>query len=184
MAVRFILVSAAIYAVCLSLAAALIHFLPPRPDPGKVVFPAAFWFTTVLLAVGSGSLQYGASCVRRERQKSFRQSLVIALVAGTLFVGFQIYGLECLISNQVADEVQTSANAFIVVIGALHAIHFSLALLFLVWVTLSALADRYDHEYSWGVSLCAWFWHALGIVWLLILVIFAIACVPGLFAVR
>jgi cytochrome c oxidase subunit 3 len=184
MAVRFILVSAGVYALCLSLAAALIHLIPPHLDPERVVFPPAFWFTTVLLAVGSGSLQYGVACVRRERQTPFRRSLVIALVAGTLFVGIQTYGLQCLIRNQVPDEVQTGANAFLVMLGVLHAMHFSLALLFLVWVTLSALADRYDHEYSWGVSLCAWFWHGLGIVWLLILVIFAIACVPGLFAVR
>ncbi|MGE5195284.1 MAG: cytochrome c oxidase subunit 3 [Deltaproteobacteria bacterium] len=184
MAVRFILVSAGVYAACLSLAAALIHFLPPRVEPGRVVFPPAFWLTTVLLAVGSGCLQYGVSCVRIERQKPFRRSLVIALVSGTLFVGIQIYGLQCLIRNQRPDEVQTGANAFIVMLGGLHAMHFSLALLFLVWVTLSALADRYDHEYSWGVTVCAWFWHGLGMVWLCILVIFAIACVPGLFAVR
>jgi heme/copper-type cytochrome/quinol oxidase subunit 3 len=184
MAVQFILVSAVVYATCLSLAAALIHLLPTHVDPGRVVFPPAFWVTTALLAFGSGSLQYGVSCVRHERQKPFRRSLIAALVAGTLFVGIQMYGLWCMIANQLPDDVQTGANAFIVVIGALHAIHFSLALLFLVWVTLSALADRYDHEYSWGVTLCAWFWHGLGIVWLGILAILAIACVPGLFAVR
>ena len=79
----------------------------------------------------------------------------MALVSGILFVGVQIYGLQCLIRNQVAEDVQTGANAFIVIIAALHWMHFSLALLFLVWVTLNALADRYDHEYSWGVTLCA-----------------------------
>src|SRR5262245_21064545 len=184
MAVRFILVAAVVYATSLILGAALIHLLPPHVAPGRVVFPTAFWVTTALLATGSGSLQYGVSCVRRERQKPFRRSLIVALVAGTLFVGIQMYGLWCMIGNQLPDDVQTGANAFIVVVGALHVIHFSLALLFLVWVTLSALADRYDHEYSWGVTLCAWFWHGLGIVWLGILAILAIACVPGLFAVR
>ena len=108
----------------------------------------------------------------------------MAVTAGTLFVGVQIYGLQSLLRNQDPNEVQTGANAFITTLGFLHAMHFSLALLFLVWVTINALADRYDHEYSWGVTLCAWFWHGLGIVWLCILVIFAIACVPGLFAVR
>jgi len=183
LAVRFILVSAAVYAACLSLAAGLIHFLPPRVAPGQVVFPPPFWLTTILLAVGSGALQRGAWCVRQERQKPFRRSLVVALISGILFVGAQTYGLQSLIVNQVADDVQTGANAFIVIIGALHAMHFSLALLFLVWVTLNALADRYDHEYSWGVTLCAWFWHGLGIVWACILVVLAIACVPDSFAV-
>jgi cytochrome c oxidase subunit III len=184
LAIRFILISAGVYVACFAVALALIRFFPPpHVVPGQVAFPAAFWFTTVLLAVGSGSLQHGVSCVRLEQQKPFRRSLVIALVSGVLFVGVQTYGLQCLIRNQVADDVQTGANAFIFIMGALHAMHFSLALLFLVWVTLNALADRYDHEYSWGVTLCAWFWHGLGIVWLCILAVIAIACVPGSFSV-
>jgi cytochrome c oxidase subunit 3 len=184
LAVRFILVSAGVYVAALSLALALIHYFPSAIAPGRVVFVPAFWLTSALLAVGSGFLQHGANCVRRERQRPFRRSLVVALVSGVLFVGVQLYALECLIRNQVAEEAQTGANAFIVMLGAVHAMHFSLALLFLIWVTLSSFADRYDHEYSWGVTLCAWFWHGLGIVWLCILVVIAIACVPGLFAVK
>lgn len=176
---RFILVSAAVYASALGLGLSLIRCLPPAPVPGRLVFPSAFWVTTLLLALGSGLLQNGAWNVRHERQKPFRRNLFAALVAGTLFVGLQIYGLRGLAANQVPDEAQTSANAFITIFAALHAMHFSLALLFLVWVTLNALADRYDHEYSWGVTLCAWFWHALGIVWLCILAVFVIACLPG-----
>jgi cytochrome c oxidase subunit 3 len=183
LAVRFILVSAGVYTVALSLAAALIHLVPSQVAAGRVVFPPAFWLTSVLLALGSILLQHASHCVRIERQKPFRRSLVIAIVIGTLFVGFQTFGLVSLFRNQVAEDVQTGANAFIGVIGALHAMHFSLALLFLVWVTLNALADRYDHEYYWGVTLCAWFWHGLGIVWVCILVVLAIACVPDGFAV-
>jgi cytochrome c oxidase subunit 3 len=161
----------------------LIWSVPSPIAAGRVVFPGAFWFTTLILALGSGLLQHASHCVRIERQRPFRRCLLMAVAAGTLFVGLQIYGLACLIRNQVAEDVQTGANAFIVIIGALHAMHFSLALLFLVWVTLNALADRYDHEYSWGVTLCAWFWHGLGIVWVLILVVLAIACVPDSIAV-
>jgi len=183
-AVRFILVSAGVYAAVIGLAASLIYFFPTPVAAGRVVFPAAFWFTTLLLALGSGFLQHAAHCVRIERQKPFRRSLLLAVLTGILFVGAQFYGLLSLYRNQNPDDVQTGANAFIATLGFLHAMHFSLALLFLVWVTLNALADRYDHEYSWGVTLCAWFWHGLGIVWVCILVVFAIACVPGLFAVR
>jgi heme/copper-type cytochrome/quinol oxidase subunit 3 len=179
LAVRFILVSAGVYAVSLALALALIQYVPPQLVPGGVVFPPAFWITTVLLALGSGLLQHASRSVRLERQKPFRRSLIAALVVGSLFVGLQTYGLQCLAKNQVPDEAQTGANAFITMLASLHAMHFSLALLFLVWVTLNALADRYDHEYSWAVTLCAWFWHALGIVWLCILAVFAIACVTG-----
>ena len=175
LALRFIFVSVAVYTAAGGLALALIRCVPSAVVPGQVVFPPVFWFTSVLLALNSGFLQQAVHCVRRERQKPFRRSLICALVAGTLFVGVQSYGLKCLMENQVADETQTGANAFITIMATLHAMHLSLALLFLIWVTLNALADRYDHEYYWGVRVCAWFWHGLGIVWICILMVFAIA---------
>jgi len=184
LAVRFIVVSAGIYFAVLAVAASLIYVFPPRTVLGQVVFPPVFWLTTALLALGSGSLQRAVWFVRLERQKPFRRSLVTALVSGGLFVAIQIYGLYSLFQNQEPDDVSTGANAFIAIMGALHAMHFSLALLFLVWVTMNALADRYDHEYYFGVTLCAWFWHGLGIAWMCVMVVLAIACVPNLFAVR
>jgi heme/copper-type cytochrome/quinol oxidase subunit 3 len=175
LALRFILVSAGVYVTAGGLALALIQFLPAQVTPGKIVFPRALGLTTLLLALGSGGLHRAVTCVRRERQIPFRRSLLFALVTGTLFVGIQSYGLSCLFQNQLADDVQTGSNAFVAIMVALHAMHFGLALMFLVWVTLGALADRYDHEYFWGVSLCAWFWHALGIVWVCILIVFVIS---------
>ena len=175
LALRFIFVSVAVYSAAGGLALVLIHCVPSAAAPGRVVFPPVFWFTSVLLALNSGCMQHALHCVRRERQRPFRRSLIYALVAGTLFVGVQSYGLKSLVRNQVAEEAQTGANLFITIMVALHAMHLSLALLFLIWVTLNALADRYDHEYSWGVSLCAWFWHGLAIVWICILMVFVIA---------
>ncbi|HEY2253850.1 MAG TPA: hypothetical protein VGH74_22400 [Planctomycetaceae bacterium] len=175
LALRFIFVSVAIYAVAGVLFALLMHGLPATVAPGQVVFQKVCWFTSLLLALNSGLMQQAVHCVRRERQRPFRRSLIGALVAGTLFVALQSYGLRCLMENHVADETQTGSNAFIAIMVALHAMHLSLALLFLIWVTLSALGDRYDHEYFWGVRVCAWFWHGLGIVWLCILMLFVIA---------
>jgi heme/copper-type cytochrome/quinol oxidase subunit 3 len=57
----------------------------------------------------------------------------------------------------------------------LHGMHFVVALLFLCHITVQAMADRYDHEYYWGVTVCAWFWHALGVAWVAILFVMLIA---------
>jgi cytochrome c oxidase subunit 3 len=175
LALRFIGTLIVLYTAAGLLAALLSRFVPFRAEPGGIIFPEVFWGTTVLLALGSYWLQRSQSFVQLEKQKPFRQCLVLALTSGTLFVGVQSYGLTCMIRNQVPDTVQTGANAFLTMLAAVHAMHFVLAQMFLAWVTLSALADRYDHEYSWGVTICSWFWHGLGIVWLLILGIFLIA---------
>lgn len=174
LAVRFILSAAGVYATAAALAYLLIALIPPVPRVAEVTMPPVFWLTTLLLAAGSACLARARLYVSLEKQRPFRRSLLGALVAGVLFVGIQCYGLSCLIRNQIPGEVQTGANAFVTMIAALHAMHFTLALLLLVWVTINALADRYDHEYHFGVTLCAWFWHGLGVVWILILFVFLI----------
>jgi cytochrome c oxidase subunit 3 len=175
LAVHFILAAAGVYVVAGAFAGLLIHFLPGERAASETAFPRAFWVTTALLLAGSAALQRGIGFVRREKQPAFRRSLLAALVLGTLFVGVQSYGLACMVRNQVAEEVQTGVNAFLTIFCTLHAMHFTLALLFLIWVTLNAFHDRYDHEYSWGVAFCAWFWHGLGIAWCVILMAFLIA---------
>ncbi len=66
------------------------------------------------------------------------------------------------------------ATALVIGAAAMHALHVVVALLILTWVTLRGLNDRYDHEYSFGVLGCSWFWHGLGVMWIFILGAFII----------
>lgn len=175
LAIRFIATAAVVYFITLAWACLLIWRLPVAQTSAEALFPPVFWLTTLLLIAGSACLGQASRDVRREKQRSFRLWLLAAMALGMLFVGTQAYGLRCLALHQRPDETQTGANAFGTVLSTLHAMHFALALLFLVWITINAFADRYDHEYSWGVTLCAWFWHVLGVVWGMILVVFLVA---------
>jgi len=98
-----------------------------------------------------------------------------ALVAGVLFVALQATALNWLLRRQMPEDASTGAAPFVAVLACLHAMHFVVALMFLAFVFASAQIDRYDHEYYWGVTVCAWFWHVLGIVWLAVLGVMAIA---------
>ena len=73
------------------------------------------------------------------------------------------------------QQTQTNAHGFVFMFAALHAMHFLVAQSVLLWVTLAAFCDRYDHEYYFGVTFAAWFWHVLGIAWLAILCVFSVA---------
>ena len=168
-------VAAAIFAS--AIAQILIRALGPPPVSDKLMLPMAFHVSTVVLIIGSWQLRRATRFVSIEKQKPFRQSLKLALVLGTLFVGIQSYGIWCLLQAYPTNtqSTQTNAHGFIFVFVALHALHFTVAMMFLVFVTVNGTYDRYDHEYYWGVTVCEWFWHALGIVWLAILSVFAIA---------
>ncbi len=138
-----------------------------------VLIPA-FLLSTVLLACGSWQLERACAFVRVENQEPFRWALLRAVLIGMGFVIAQMFALWCLLSQaNHAHEfgLRTGAFAFVV----MHGVHFFVALLFVVFVLLRALADRYDHEYSWGVVFCAWFWHALGFAWVVIAGAFVLA---------
>lgn len=149
--------------------------MPGLPIPAANQFSTAFLFSTILLFTGSFCLFRAIASVRRERQRQFRRWLKRALFVGTLFVGVQTFALSRLIRQQPPDEVETGAAALAAVFATLHAMHFVVALLFLCYITVQALADRYDHEYYWGVTICAWFWHALGVAWTAILFTMVVA---------
>jgi len=172
-ALRFFLVSIIVLIGAGGLSLTLHSFIPVRFEENPNKYPRSFIGSTLLLIVGSVCLSRATEYVKRERQKLFRRHLVLAMISGMLFVGLQSFALRRFISQQPTEDVQTGAGAFVAVMASLHAMHFVVALLFLVFITVNSFADRYDHEYYWGVTVCSWFWHALGIVWCAIIGVIA-----------
>jgi cytochrome c oxidase subunit III len=172
-ALRFFGLSLGLLLTAGGIAYGLARFVAPPRAPGQFIIPAAFAFSTTFLILCSIAQQRGLNAVRREHQQQFHKALLWALVFGTAFVGVQVFGLWCIIQNlrpdQNAGEAQLGATALVMGAAAVHAMHVIVALLFLSYFTLRGLGDRYDHEYSFGVAFCAWFWHALGILWIFIL---------------
>ncbi len=185
---RFFVLSSGLLAATVLIAMAGIPWLGHAPSD-RSVMPIAFWISTAFLFAGSVTLQRAAWLVRVQQLKSFRRWLVISLTAGTMFVGVQICGLWRLVQNQtrpgqsLPDSAETGANALVAMFAGLHGVHFVIALLFVAWITVNAFANRYDHEYSSGVTFCAWFWHTLGIVWMMILALFAAGALTGFEAI-
>ncbi|MBI5757203.1 MAG: cytochrome c oxidase subunit 3 [Planctomycetales bacterium] len=178
-ALRFLLLACGLIGAGGLLAWLLLCVWPPQrlPRDGKpVTFPIAFHFSTAWLIAVSVALHGAWTSVRIEKQPRFRRCLRLAIVFTTLFIGVQTFGLAQFVASLPRDSYHSSTGpgAFVFVFAVLHALHVGVASLFLAWVTVSAFADRYDHEYCWGVTFCAFFWHALGVVWLAILATFAI----------
>lgn len=139
-------------------------------------FPPAFVLSSLLLFAGSLTLHRAVSWVRIEKQHLFRRWLLISLGLGAAFMGVQTYGLWAMLpAERSAEEASLGITPFVLMLAALHVMHFVVATLFVVLITVRSFRDRYDHEYYWGVRYCAWFWHFLGIVWCGILAVMMIA---------
>ena len=175
MARRFFLATILQAGVCAGLALLLAAvFGAPAPAP-SVRLPAAFKLATVCLALGSWFLHTSRDYVRQEKQAEFRRALAQALGFAVLFVGVQSFGLWGFMKATTDyQNTQVNTHGFVFMFATLHAMHFLIAQSVLLWVTLAAYCDRYDHEYYFGVTVATWFWHALGIAWLAILFVFSI----------
>ena len=171
LAIRFFLA-----AVVFGLASGVICWgLARRFGKSCGVASPAFAVSTALLWSGSFALSRALEFVRREKQAAFRRSLKTALVLGVLFTGVQAYALWSILpttaEQRTPESAELGAVAYVMMFGSVHALHFALAVLFVLLITLRAAEDRYDHEYHWGVTLCTWFWHGLGVVWMAILLV-------------
>mgnify|MGYP006359933385 CR=1 FL=1 len=85
--------------------------------------PPAFAVSTLLLIAGSLAMSKAVAAVRREKQRDFRHQLLVALAAGTLFMGVQAYGLWSLLpAERTAGDASTGATPFVLMLAALHAL--------------------------------------------------------------
>ncbi len=175
-ALKFFVIALVAALLACSLASLLALLLGRTVEPGTRLFPVAFLVTTALLASGSVALQRALAFVKLEKQKPFRRWLWIGWLIGIAFVGVQSYALWCILPpDRSSQAAQAGATTFILALATLHALHFVVALLFVSFVIVLAMSDRYDHEYHWGVTFCAGFWHFLGLAWLVVLAIISIA---------
>ncbi len=178
LALRFWLLTASVIVSAFGLAWGLGSVLgkASAASPWTMVFHPAFAVSSLLLVAGSFCLSRAVAEVRRERQPEFRNWLTRALVAGALFTAVQSYALWAISpTERGASEASRGVRPFIMVLCTLHALHFLIAIMGLCFVTVRAWADKYDHEYHWGVSVCAGFWHFLGVVWVAVLAVISIA---------
>lgn len=174
-AVQFFLLASGVFAAAIALAAGLALLFGRPAGRSDFWFPPAFAASTLLLGGGSLAMTRAVHAVRRERQRLFSRWLWTALAAGTVFMGVQGYALWSLLPPERAiGDASLGATPYVLMLASLHALHLSVAVLFVAFVTIRAHAQRYDHEYYWGVLVCAYFWHALGIAWLFILLILAV----------
>ncbi|MEX0726628.1 MAG: hypothetical protein WD065_10190 [Planctomycetaceae bacterium] len=166
---RIIALAATVFGIAAGIGLLAMRLLGREFIDAGPKLPIPFWISTALLFATSALLQYSLDDVKRERQQKFRRRLGQALIAVTLFLGIQGYGLWGFVQRNRPDQAAVGSEPFILAFAALHWAHVMFAVLVLVYVTVQAGDNRYDHEYYWGPIVCTFFWHALGWVWLCIL---------------
>lgn len=137
--------------------------------------PISFWTSTLLLVAISVFLQRACWMVHREQQVRFRRALIWAWIAAIGFIAIQSLGMSELLSEHFSGtNGSNKVYGMSFTLALIHALHVFGGIVFLGFVIYQAFRDRYDHERHWAVDHCASYWHFLDVVWLSMLVVFAV----------
>lgn len=126
-----------------------------------------FVVSTLVVLVGSVTIQRAVGAVRRERQAQARQMIWATLVLAVAFCAMQLPGLIDL-ARQYVPRTQDGANVsfLLIFLIVLHALHIVGGIVYLAVVANRAALGRYDHEHYVGIKHAALYWHFLDVVWL------------------
>ena len=135
-----------------------------------VHLPASIWLSTAALLGISGALIMAERRVRRERQEAMRRYLVIALSLGLVFLVIQTWSVAEILQQHRASLVyRVSLYGMVTMLIVLHALHVVGGMVVLYITATHGLIGAYDHECHRGLTLCAFYWHFLDVVWIVML---------------
>ena len=150
-------------------------FIPVTRTYEALRLPVSFWLSTGLLVLISVFLQKAVWCIRREQQMKFRQYLIWAWGLAVGFVVIQCFGMTELVTHHFSQsDGSTKVYGMSFTLAFIHALHVLGGMIFLAFVIYQSLRNKYDHERHWAVDHCAGYWHFLDVVWLTMLLVFAI----------
>lgn len=143
------------------------------PPPGMPPPPSGLWVSTAILLISSATLEWGLRLIRRNQLQEFRVALLTTTILGLAFIVSQVTNWFLWVGSSATIRSSLYAYLFYVLTG-LHAAHVLGGLVPLVVVTVNAWYSRYSALHHEGVKQVAVYWHFLGVVWgVLLLVIFS-----------
>ena len=140
----------------------------PEASPG---LPAGLIGSTAMLVGVSLSMHSAYRSVLENRQESLRRALWLGLAFAVAFVVGQGFNWLHMYREQTAYVQPTLFEFTFYLLTGLHAVHVLGGFVPLGVVISRASQREYSSSRSDGVRFCVWYWHYLGAIWIVLLVV-------------
>jgi cytochrome c oxidase subunit 3 len=149
-------------------------FQPIQRKYEPLSMPQSFWLSSLFLIVTSILLERTVWQVRRQKS-DFANWLLFAAISAVLFVVVQCFALKYLVDQHfMASDGSTKVFGMSFVLALLHGLHVVGGIVYIGYVYYQSIRGKYDHERFWAIKYCAGYWHFLDLVWIAMLITFAI----------
>ena len=160
----FIISSFMIFA---GLTSGFIVYTAGSPDRGlKTILPEAFKYSSVIIIISSITMHLAYMAAKRLQYQKQTLFLAITIVLGLLFMGFQFYSWQVLISQGVYFVNYNASQSFIYVFTGFHMLHIFAGIFMLVNSLSGAVKKIPQVRNLFRVQVTSIFWHFIDILWI------------------
>lgn len=140
------------------------------PPPGAPGLPRGIWVSTGLLLSTEWLVHLGLLAIRRGRAVGSQRALTFAMVGSLAFVASQAANWLWFANRDTTFESHLYAFTFYMLTG-LHALHVLGGVGQLGYVLRGSIAGRHSWAQHSAIRHCATYWHFLGGVWLVLMLL-------------
>jgi cytochrome c oxidase subunit III len=171
LAMGFVLFSLSVLFLVTLFVALLLRRQAEHWQPGVVpAFPPVLWLNTLVLLASSVALRRSVRAIASGHERALANGLALTLLLGAAFLAGQGWAWHDLLRSGVTMGTGSYGTIFYWLTG-LHAAHVVGGVFFLAVCHVRALLGRYTSESHLGVELCEIYWHFLGVVWIVLVVL-------------
>ncbi|CAA0184007.1 heme-copper oxidase subunit III [Tenacibaculum maritimum] len=139
-----------------------------REDWVSFDLPQAFYISTVLIILSSGTLLVSQFSLKKEKIKNSLAFLTLTLVLGIGFIWYQYVGFNELKEAGLyfTGPESTVSTSFIIGITFMHILHLIAGVIVLLVLIYNHFKNKYSSTDMLGFELGAIFWHFVDVLWI------------------
>ena len=137
------------------------------PYPADIVDVPVTTISTFVLLMSSFGMVMAVAAARNGNQRRLIQWLVVTILLGSTFIGFQVYEFNAFRVEGLRYETNLFSSSFYTLTG-FHGAHVTLGLVWLIAIAIIAARNPAGRPSDLDVDIAGLYWHFVDIVWIVI----------------
>ena len=137
------------------------------PYPADIIDVPITTISTFVLLMSSFAMVMAVAAARNGNQKRLIQWLLLTIVLGLGFIGFQVYEFNLFRIEGLRYETNLFSSTFFTLTG-FHGAHVTLGIFWLICLAIVAARNPAGRPSGLDVDIAGLYWHFVDIVWIVI----------------
>ena len=137
------------------------------PYPADIIDVPITTVSTFVLLMSSFTMVMGVSAARTGNQKRLLQWLILTIILGSIFIGFQVYEFNLFRIEGLRYETNLFSSTFFTLTG-FHGAHVTLGIVWLIGLAIITARNPAGRPSGLDVDIAGLYWHFVDIVWIVI----------------